>query len=193
MFQPKKKEDDRFRVIFAGGQSVRKGIGYLLEAVRPLVERKLIEVWFIGSVVDDARHILDRYAGLFTHKGVQPRSNLAWFYSQGSVLVLPSVEDGFGMVQAQAMACGVPVIASSNTGAKDLFSDGVEGFIVPARSASAIQKRIEWMLDNPIRHREMSEAALRRVRTLGGWGDYAARCISMYRTVTHRVATAAVY
>lgn len=190
LFEPKKKEDNRFRVVFAGGQSIRKGIGYLLNAVRPLVERGYIDVWLIGSVVPDARHILDRNAGIFTHKGVQPRASLAWFYSQASVLVLPSVEDGFGMVQAQAMACGTPVIASTNTGARDLFTDGVEGFIVPARSADAIRERIEWMLNNPVRQQEMSQAALRRIQTLGGWDDYASRCVRMYESVLHRTRTA---
>jgi len=190
MFKPMKKEDNRFRVLFAGGQSIRKGIGYLMDAVRPLVKRNLMEMWLIGSVVDDARSILDRNAGLFTHKGVQPRSSLAWYYSQGSVLVLPSVEDGFGMVQTQAMACGIPVIASSNTGARDLFTDGVEGFVVPARSATAIRERVEVLLENPGLHREMSEAALRRVQSLGGWDDYAARCCGIYETVAQRTSAA---
>ena len=54
---------------------------------------------------------------------------------------MPSVEDGFEMVMAQAMACGLPVIATTNISAEDLFTDGVEGFIVPIRIPRLFGKR----------------------------------------------------
>ena len=84
-------------------------------------------------------------------------------YSQGSVLVLPSIEEGLALVQAQAMACGLPVIATTNTGAENLFSDSVEGFIVPIRNPVAIRDKVEWMIGHPIERTDMGAAALQRV------------------------------
>src|SRR5258706_9719704 len=98
--------------------------------------------------------------------------------STSDVMVLPSVEDGFGLVQAQAMACGCPVIASQNTGAHDLFTDGKEGFIVPTRDSSAIANRLQQLADDPELRLGMSEAALQRVKSLEGWEQYGE---TMYR------------
>ena len=146
-------------------------------------------MWLVGPTTEDGRAILDRNHGLFTQKGVQPRSSLSWFYSQGSVLVLPSIQEGLGLVQAQAMACGLPVIATTNTGAEDLFTDGVEGFIVPIRDPLAIREKIEWLLDHPERHRQMSEAAFARVQFFNGWDTYGQRCLQMYQHVARQSAT----
>jgi glycosyltransferase involved in cell wall biosynthesis len=183
MFSPRPKEDDRFRVLFVGAFSIRKGIGDLFDAVRPLVQRQRCELWMVGSRTPDGAPLLRRNADIAVDKGVQPRASLAWFYSQASVLVLPSVEDGFGLVLAQAMACGVPVIASTNTGGEDLLRDGVEGFIVPAREPGVLRERLQWMLDNPVRCREMAAAALERVKNLGGWASFARDSRDVYLSV----------
>jgi glycosyltransferase involved in cell wall biosynthesis len=179
-FSPRPRADDRFRVLFVGSVSIRKGIGYLLEAVRPLVCAGQLELWLVGAVAPDARPLLARHADLFVHQGFVPPERLADTYSQGSVLVLPSVEEGLGRVQAQAMACGLPVIATRNTGAEDLLTDGREGFIVPIRDRGAIRERLEWMLEHPDERQAMGAAALRRVASLGGWADYGAAIERMY-------------
>jgi glycosyltransferase involved in cell wall biosynthesis len=179
-FSPRPRADARFRVLFVGSASIRKGIGYLLEAVRPLVRAKRLELWLVGAVASDARPLLARHADLFVRQGFVAPERLADVYSQGSVLVLPSVEEGLGRVQAQAMACGLPVIATRNTGVEDLLTDGREGFIVPIRDGAAIRDRLEWMLDHPAEREAMGAAALRRVASLGGWADYGALIERMY-------------
>jgi glycosyltransferase involved in cell wall biosynthesis len=183
LFRPAAKRDDRFRVLFAGTQSLRKGIGYLFDALRPLVKKGAVELWLAGHVQPESRALLDRNADIFVHQGVLARAELSWYYSQASVLVLPSIEEGLALVQAQAMACGVPVIATRNTGAEDLFTDGVEGLIVPARSPGAIRDAIQWMLDNPDERERMAAAGLERVTQLGGWDAYGRRCLEVYRAV----------
>jgi glycosyltransferase involved in cell wall biosynthesis len=87
-------------------------------------------------------------------------------------MVLPSIEEGMAMVQAEALASGCPVIATPNTGSEDLFSDGVEGFIIPARDTEALRLRLEELADTPDLRRKMSEAGLARVRQLAGWRTY---------------------
>ena len=126
------------------------------------------------------RPIMAKYEGRFRYLGAVPRGELYKHYSQASVLVLPSIEEGLALVQAQAMACGVPVIATENTGAADLFTDGVEGFIVPIRDARAIGEKILTLYENPAMREQMGEAALARVRKIGGWDDYGERAAKYY-------------
>ena len=80
--------------------------------------------------------------------------------------------EGLAMVQGEALACGCPVIASTNTGGKDLFTDGKEGFIVPIRSADAIAEKLQLLADNPDLRQTMSDAAIKRVQDIGGWDNY---------------------
>jgi len=185
-FRPGVRKDDIFRVIFVGQITVRKGIGYLLQAVEPLVKKRKCELWLVGEIDPRMHHLLHRYKGVFEYKGVCPRKELWQLYSQASVLVLASVEEGFGLVQAQAMACGVPVIATTNTGAEDLFTDGIEGFMIPIRNPGAIREKLEWMMENREGRDRMAAAALERVKSLGGWDRYGELVDAMYRELVTR-------
>ena len=186
MFRREHKEDDTFRVIYVGAISLQKGVSYLLDAVRPLVTRRHVEVWFVGSITAETNAAIRGREHLFEYKGVVNRNLLSWYFSQASVLVHPSIQEGLALVQAQAMACGIPVIATTNTGAEDLFTSGVEGFIVPPRDSAAIRSKIEWMIDHPDEREEMGRKALERVKSIGGWDAYGTRAVEIYRTVIAR-------
>lgn len=179
MFRPVKKEDKVFRIIYVGELSVRKGIHYLLEAASRFSEKE-VEVWLIGSALPESQALLNRYKGRFRHLGVLPRAELHRYYSQGSVFVIASIEEGLALVQAQAMACGIPIIATVNTGAEDLFSDGVEGFIVPIRDANAIAEKIAQLLKRQNDREMMGQAARKRVAEIGGWNSYGHNVLSAY-------------
>ena len=185
LFRPQRKEDSTFRVISVGQLSLRKGVPYLLSA---LCEERTprIEVWLVGSVLGEAKSFLAKYRGRYRYLGVVPRSQLSWYYSQASVCVMASVEDGFGLVQAQAMACGLPVVATNHTGAEDLFADGVEGLIAPVRDPEAIRQRVLYLYEHPEVREEMGRAALRRVQALGGWESYGAGVVAAYRAARGR-------
>jgi glycosyltransferase involved in cell wall biosynthesis len=191
-FQPRPRHESRrtLRVVFLGTASVRKGIGYLLEAVRPLVREGAVETWLIGARHPQAAPVLARHAGEFQAFGPFPRRELSAWLSRCDVLVLPSVEEGLAYVMAQAMACGIPVVATPNTGAEDLFTDGVEGFIVPPRSSESIRERLRWMLDHRDDVREMGRAALARVQRVGGWSAYAEGLVDLYRSLVGAPAAA---
>jgi glycosyltransferase involved in cell wall biosynthesis len=95
------------------------------------------------------------------------------------VMVLPSIEEGLALVQGQAMACGCPVLSSAHTGAENLFSDGVEGFIVPIRDPDSLKMRLEQLADDQALHARMREAALLRVRAMGGWQEYGDKWVNL--------------
>ncbi|SRR5579875_996384 len=189
-FRPVPKGDDIFRVLFVGHLSARKGLLYLLQAVKSLRLPKF-ELWLIGSKMRETPAIVAGHEDLFRYQGVIPRTELYKYYSQGSVLVLPSIEDGFGMVMAEAMACGLPVIASTNTGGEDLFTDGVEGFIVPIRNPEAIREKLVDLYEHPEKREAMGRAALARVRSLDGWGNYGRKMAECYAAELERRATRA--
>jgi len=69
----------------------------------------------LARVLAEAEPLLRRYEGAFTYVGQVPRDRLRWYYSQASVLVLPSIEEGLALVLAQALACGLPVVATANS------------------------------------------------------------------------------
>jgi len=175
---------DTFNVLFAGHVSLRKGIPYLLEAFAKL-NHPAKRLRIAGSMAPEIKQLLTR----LPHQSVEflgsvPQADLPKIMSGSHVLVLPSIEDGFGLVMSQAMACGCPVIASTNTGGEDLFADGVEGFIVPIRDVDALANRMQRLMDDPDLQRRMSEAALARVRYLGGWTQYGDQWESLLQRLT---------
>lgn len=182
-FQPTVPSDPDFRVLFVGQLSVRKGIGYLLKAFRQakLPGARLV---FVGSPTGETKALLgnDPLEDVeFT--GAISREQVAAQMSRASVMVLPSVEEGMAMVQAQALACGCPVIATVNSGAEDLFEDGKEGFIVPARDADAIARALTLLYrDRDLLH-AMSQAGRQRMEQIGGWDRYGVRIIALFESL----------
>lgn len=166
---------DRFEVLFVGSVSLRKGVPYLLEGFARLrCAAKRLRV--VGAVSPEIRPVLAR----LPQDGVEflgpvAQERLPKLMSTSHCLVLASIEEGLALVQGQALACGCPVIATTNTGAEDLFTDGVEGFIVPVRRADLITVALQQLYDDPALQKAMSEAALRRVVDLGGWDSYGQR------------------
>jgi len=161
-----------FNVLFAGQVSLRKGIPYLLEAFAR-VKHPHKRLTIAGVVQDDIRPLLPRFPQEnVSFIGSIPQAELAQRMSRSHLLVLPSVEDGQGMVQMQAMACGCPVLATDTTGAEDVFTDGVEGFIVASRDVTAMAERMQQVADDPALQQRLSAASLERVKQLGGWDQY---------------------
>lgn len=165
MFRPVPKEDNVFRVLYAGTFSLRKGSLYLLEALHHL-HLKNFEFVFNGHISSEIKELVRPYADDIRSVGMRPFNQLYKLYSQTSVFVLPTIEDGFAKVISEAMACGVPVIATTNCGAEDVIEDGREGFIVPIRDAEAIREKISFLYENPDIREQMSVAALDKARKL---------------------------
>jgi alpha-maltose-1-phosphate synthase len=163
---------DSFQLLFAGQVSLRKGVPYLLQAFARLKHPNK-RLTIAGVIQDDIRGLLSVLPTenvVFT--GSLPQAQLAKKMSASHLLVLPSIEEGLALVQGQAMACGCPVLATTATGAEDLFTNGEQGFIVPERDVDALVDRMQEIADDPTFQRKLSEAAMLRVNTLGGWDQY---------------------
>jgi glycosyltransferase involved in cell wall biosynthesis len=185
-FRPAPKADNVFRVIFCGGLTLRKGVHYLLRAFAEL-DLPRAELWLVGPVRPEIEPFLSRYAGANTVvMGAIAQSELHRSYSQGSVFVLPSIEEGLAMVIPQAMACGLPVICTKNTGGEDIVRDRVDGLVIPARDVDALKAAIQFLFDSPAACRGMGSEALGRVKSAYTWDHYGEAIIAEYARISER-------
>ena len=170
------KKDEVFRIIFAGSGSFRKGYHYLLQAFYEL-NLDNCELWHLGSVEEEMKPYLKKYKHKnWKLKGHQKQNELYKYYSQGSIFVMPSIEEGFAMVQFQAMACGLPLVCSTNTGGEDLITkDGEEGFVLPIRDVEAIKEKILYLYKNQDIAEKMGQKAKKRVENGFSWKEYGDR------------------
>jgi glycosyltransferase involved in cell wall biosynthesis len=182
-FYPVPKEDNVFRVIYCGNISLRKGVQYLLQA---FYELSLLdaELWLVGSIKAELEPFLDKYqSDSVILKGKQPQNKLRWFYSQCSVFCIASIEEGLAMVQPQAMACGLPVVHTTNTGGEDIVRAGVDGFCVPIRDVEALKEKILFFYENPDQRNEMGNNALEQARNSLSWDGYGQRIVTAYSKI----------
>ena len=95
------------------------------------------------------------------HGGCYGEAKWAQF-EKAHVLLFPSLKETQGLVAVEAIACGLPVVASDIDGIRSVFSDGVEGFLVTPGHAQAFADAVASLCRDPARWREMSEAGRRR-------------------------------
>lgn len=176
---PEKNEDGVFRIIYCGNISPRKGVHYLFQAFSEL-KLDNAELWLIGSMPSPSfgRLIAKYKSDKVRFLGTFPQGELRRIYAKGSVFVLPSLADGFGMVVPQAMACGLPVIVTRNVGAADIVAEGVDGYVVPIRDVSALKEKIRILYEQPVVRQQMSLAASKKARSHLGWEAYGDRLVA---------------
>ena len=167
-------ESRPLRVLFAGSLGQRKGLSYLLKAVE-ILGRRRVELTLLGMKTAEGCAPLE--AATHAHRWVPslPHAGVLAEMARADVLVFPSLFEGFGLVIPEAFSRGLPVIATAHTALPDLLTgDGVEGFVVPLRSAGRIAERLECLAADPARLRAMQRAALARAASLR-WEDYRRR------------------
>ena len=146
------RADDRtFRVVYTGALSVVKGVPLLIDAFGRLPREAALTL-VGGSGTRGMRRYLER--------AVQrdPRIRIASgdplpHLSCADVYVHPSYQDGFAYAAAEALACGVPVIVTEDTGAKECVTEGVNGWVVPTGDVDAIHARLEQLASSTARSR----------------------------------------
>ena len=138
-----------FTVLYVAQTTILKGLQYLLEAWGELSipGARLI---IAGGYSDMPAHLVRRYDEMIHEdqsiEYIPFAKKPEELYRQASVVVLPSLTEGFGRATLEAMACGVPVITTEN--AKGIVEDGVSGFVIPIRDANALKERIEYFSKN---------------------------------------------
>jgi glycosyltransferase involved in cell wall biosynthesis len=176
-----------FRASYVGRVELAKGIGYLLQAWKSL-ELPDAELLLIGEIKPEMRTLLKRYAGANVRlTGALRPEEVAERYRQSSVFVFPSVNEGMGLVLLEAMASGLPVVASEKTGAQDCVTEGKDGFVVKARDADALAERILWCYEHRAETKAMGRAARTKVEQQFTLSHYEERQIALYQSLTSQV------
>lgn len=173
------------RILFVGQVGVRKGVPWLLEAFARLGGDA--ELHLVGPMEPDFHSLLTRWPGERVHlHGALRGEALVQAFAAADLFCLPSIEEGFGMVVLQAMAAGLPVVASTATGAVDI-SDALPILVGPGDSA-ALAEGLRQALDDPGRREAMGIAGRRAVAAGFTWADYGHRAIALYERLASRSA-----
>ncbi|MEH2301966.1 glycosyltransferase family 4 protein [Nostoc sp.] len=193
-FSPGLKQDNVFRIIYAGSLSIRKGIHYLVKAFME-ADISNSELYLVGGATAETPHLLTGADERIKLIGHVPQPQLVDYYRNSSVFVMASIEEGLAYVQAQALACGLPLICTTNTGGEDLLrmsgmqpvklEMGIEeypaGYLVPIRDSQAIATCLQTLAPNKNLLLSKREAALSFRATGLDWSSYAQRAIESYK------------
>jgi glycosyltransferase involved in cell wall biosynthesis len=176
-----RKNSGPLRVLFTGALTQRKGLADLFEAMK-LVRAKNVELVVMGSLLRPLSWYRDRFAN-FIYERPRPHGEVLSLMQSCHVFVLPSIVEGRALVQQEAMACGLPVVATRNAGADDVIVDGETGFLVPIRSPGAVAEKINWCAANRPLVDGMGIAARKRAAEFT-WRAYGESVVAAVRALT---------
>ncbi|MBH8576315.1 glycosyltransferase family 4 protein [Nostocaceae cyanobacterium CENA369] len=133
--QTPREQGDELKILFVGSVGLRKGIPYLLEALRQMKGNIPFTCKIVGSLEIKPERIAE-YSDVCEFLGRIPRSQVKDLYTWADVFVLPSICEGSAMVTYEALSSGVPIITTYNSGS--IIRDEIDGFIIPIRNIEAI-------------------------------------------------------
>ncbi|MDP9431255.1 MAG: glycosyltransferase [Actinomycetota bacterium] len=191
--QREPRPGDRRRLLFVGRLVQRKGIGNAISALADVPGAELVVAGGPEPAYLEADPEVQRLGRLAEQHGVAERVTFRGrvaradlpplLRSADAVICVPWYEP-FGIVPLEAMACGVPVIASAVGGLIDTVVDGVTGVHVPPRHPAALAASIKELLSDEDRRRAYGAAGAARARGRYTWARVAAGTLQTYRAVT---------
>lgn len=192
-------------VLFVGRVTRQKGLTYLLDAARHFDPGA--QVVFCAGAPDTPEieaEVRERFGRLASEREgalwvqeMLPRPQLVQLTSHASVFVCPSIYEPFGLINVEAMSCGVPVVATAVGGIPEIVVDGETGYLVsfepagdafgspadPDALALGIARRVNDLLGDPERAKQMGAAGRQRVLDHFTWGAVARRTLAVYERV----------
>lgn len=157
-----KPPPDRFTPCYVGAAGPDKGAYYLLQAWNKLAMQEP-ELVIAGQGSQQLKELAMRIpSNGARYKVLGYVKDVSTVYDSSSVLIAPSVSEGFNLEVLEMMAHGRPVIVSSGAGASELVEDGVEGFVVPPRDVGQLMRRIQDLHDDPDEIKRMGNNARKK-------------------------------
>lgn len=173
-------------LLFVGKLNPQKGIEHLLRALALMRARPKVEVVVgVGSAPADIAQLAQSLgvADRLRWFPLLPQAELADRYRACTALVMPAVEEGLGLVAAEALLCETPVVAFASGGLTDLVVDGQTGLLVPPGDAGALARALDDLLARPDRGAALGAAGRRAMLAAFGPEAVAARYAGIYRKV----------
>jgi len=153
LFTPKKqKSDNKIKALFCGNLTKRKGAMWIM----PIVDK------LDGNIMINYTAGLQTTDNLIHHPrlhclGSVPYEKMPSVYQDMDILLFPTVREGFGLAAAEAMSCGLPVVATDCSSLPELIDNGKGGFLCPLGDVDAFAEKINFLAENPVLRREMGE------------------------------------
>jgi glycosyltransferase involved in cell wall biosynthesis len=187
---PSRKREDKFILLFCGrlnGRRPHKTVDVLLKAMPRVLDKHSAQVNIVGTgrrhdeylALAQALGIAEavEFLGFVEHSKMQPH------YARAHVFVLPSVRESFPLVLLEAMATGLPVVATAVGGVPEMVVHGETGLLVPPNDPAALGEAINALLDDPPRMKAMGSRGKERVREHFTWDKVAERMAAYFREV----------
>ncbi len=184
-------------LLFVGRIEHLKGLDVLIEAIGIMRQNEILQDYpfclaIIGGEPDESEEheniemsrikALTEQHGLtdlVTFLGKRNQESLPYYYSAAEAVVVPSQYESFGMVALEAMACGIPVVASQIGGLAYLVQDGVTGFTVPVDEPVELANRLTLLLQDQNLRNRMGEQAVKVAREYA-WDKIASKLLAVY-------------
>lgn len=171
--RPIKSSTSKLKLLYVGLITFRKGVIYLLEATKKLQEHGInIELHLVGKIDTLYFPIIQEYLGLsyVIHEPHVPNQSMLDFMSGFDILVMPSLEDGFGVVVSEALSVGLPAIVTNTCGASDLIENMKNGIVIESASCEQIFNAVLALKDTEF-------AQEKKIST---WEEYASGVYDLY-------------
>jgi glycosyltransferase involved in cell wall biosynthesis len=170
------------RFVCIGTVCVRKGHQYLFRAFEKL--RRILpdaELVCVGGYKDDFAKERGRWEGSFTLYDKLSPDEVAEILKSSTAFILPSLEEGFARVISEAMAVGLPIIASYESGASTVVRDGEEGYIIRPQDIDALAEVMIRVANDLELNQRMAEASYQKGSISNTWLDYGDRLLAEYK------------
>jgi len=183
-----KYELNETTVMFSGTVTPRKGVEYLVKAAEILKEKNVLFL-IVGNTNLDREYAnkVMEYAKLKNLKvrftGFVPYEDLKALYSACDIFVLPSLEEGFGIVLTEALASGKPLIGSNVGGIPMQIRDGWNGFLVEPGNEKQLAEKIKYLIDNPEERERMGKNSRKLAEEKFNWIMIADKYLRVYEEV----------
>jgi glycosyltransferase involved in cell wall biosynthesis len=180
-FKPSNELKNDFKILCVSRITERKGIKYLIEAINYLPENIQLEIVGNGDRKEELENLVETlnikkrvsFLGLVNH------SDLPKIYQSASVFILPSLNEGMSNTMLEALASGLPIIATNTGGTKELVEDGKNGFIIKMKDAKDIAEKINLILNNKDLQSKMSTESRKIAEDLS-WKKVAEEYYKLY-------------
>jgi glycosyltransferase involved in cell wall biosynthesis len=176
------RPDNRILVINSGDTPL-KGLKYLMEAVAEIRKTRNVELVIVGTpmrkgytegVIEDLG-----LGDCVKYTGKIDTDELVRYYSSATIVVVPSIYEGFGLPAAEAMSCGTPVISTTAGALPEVVGDA--GILIPPGDTRAIVEAVTGLLDNENKRKVMGVSGKERVARLFNWDNAAKQTADYYR------------
>ena len=168
-----------------------KGVDILIKAISMMDNTTDTKVLIVGGESesgDELNKLIElsnrlKINDVLRFEGIVSQDVLPIYYSASDIFVMPSYYESFGLVALEAMACGVPVVASRVGGLRSLINQGGNGYLIPWVCPEPFSEKLEILLCNEVLRKNMARASISTAKNLD-WNNTANKLSSIYSSLT---------